>query len=103
MFTKTLENLILPEVEVKVDENLAEIIITEQEVCKYLEQLDTTKAPGPDGVPTKVLKECANVLKKSLTKLFNLSVTLGSFPDIWKIAKVTPVYKKGEKKDIKNY
>ena len=38
-----------------------------------------------------------------LTKLVNLSLRAAVFPDSLKIAKVLPVYKKGDKNDYGNY
>jgi hypothetical protein len=32
-----------------------------------------------------------------------LSLNSGVFPDVWKTAKVKPLYKKGEKYDMRNY
>ena len=38
-----------------------------------------------------------------ISELCNLSITLGSFPDACKIAKVKPLFKKGSKTDPSNY
>ena len=38
-----------------------------------------------------------------LCKLLNLSISTNSFPNHWKIAKVTPLHKGGARKDINNY
>ena len=35
------------------------------------------------------------VLAGSLSRLFNMSMSLGIFPDDWKIARVAPIYKDG--------
>ena len=42
-------------------------------------------------------------MAKPISKLCNLSMTLGSFPDACKIAKVKPLFKKGSKTDPSNY
>ena len=47
----------------------------------------------------KLLKDGARVLAKPISKLRNLSMTLGSFSDAYKIAKVKPLFKKGSKTD----
>ena len=52
---------------------------------------------GYDGLSTKLLKILEPALTKSLTLLINQVLTTGIFPDKLKIAKVIPVYKKGEK------
>ena len=39
---------------------------------------------GPDGIPSVILKECANGIAMPLSILFNKSLNSGIFPDIWK-------------------
>ena len=39
----------------------------------------------------------------SLTHIINFSITTGIFPDEWKLARVSPVYKEGAKNDPNNY
>ena len=40
---------------------------------------------------------------KSLKNIFNLSLNAGIFPDDWKIARVTSIYKSNNKTDCGNY
>lgn len=82
---------------------LSNIVITEKEVEDILKILDTTKATGPDLLNPRLLKEACNILKYPLCKLFNLSLETGIFPSNWKIANVTPVFKKDSPSDYKNY
>ena len=49
------------------------------------------------------LKSAIKVLAFSLAHLFNCSFKLGMFPDCPKVAKVLPVYKSGEKSELRNY
>ena len=51
---------------------------------------------GHDGIGNVLLKEFALLLSKPLCELFNFCLSLGTFPDIWKVAQVTPIYKKGD-------
>ena len=51
-----------------------------------------------------VLKECAPFLTPSVSYIFNLSVTTGVFPAVWKQATVIPLYKnRGKAEDPSNY
>ena len=43
------------------------------------------------------------VLAGSLSRLFNMSMSLGIFPDEWKIARVAPIYKDGSEDENSNY
>ena len=38
-----------------------------------------------------------------LSIIFNLSIQTGELPDIWKVASVTPIFKKGSQSDPANY
>lgn len=60
-------------------------------------------APGPDGIPSCILKNCSHSLATPLAKLFSRSLQEGKFPDEWKVSSMFPVYKKGDKKDVHNY
>ena len=62
-------------------------------VGKKLLGLGTFKAPGPDGVPARLLKEFAPELAEPATSIFNCSLSTGIFPTQWKDANITPVPK----------
>ena len=52
----------------------------------------------------KLLRECADLISDSLAYLFNQSIKTGIFPDEWKSARVTPLYKNaGKRNDMTNY
>ena len=58
------------------------------------------KAPGVDFVGTKMLVELSEVISEVRTVvaiLFNKSLTTAETPNDWKLAIVTPVFKKGSK------
>ena len=61
------------------------------------------KAPGPDGISSKVLSLIKSSAADGLFTVFHKSSSLNKFPDIWKQAKITPVYKKGSFSDVSNY
>jgi len=50
-----------------------------------------------------VLKELAAELSIPLLKIFQSCIDSGKIPDTWKIAHITPVFKKGDKCDPSNY
>jgi hypothetical protein len=51
-----------------------------EEVEKLLREIDPTKACTPDSFPSLVLKERASELSPSACKLFNKSISSGTFP-----------------------
>ena len=62
--------------------------------------LRINKSPGFDAVSCTVLNNCFGALHKPLFHVFNLSIVKGIFPDDLKIARVTPVFKGGDEKDL---
>jgi len=83
--------------------SISNLIITESGILKLLQQLDTTKASGPDNIPNKLLKELAIYLAPVLTSLYNQSLQTGNLPSDWLTASVTPVFKKGNRSLASNY
>ena len=51
----------------------------------------------------KHLKIAAGVVAPSPTRIFNKIISTGIFRTDWKLAKVTPIFKKGRKDDMNNY
>ena len=82
---------------------LSSMKLTSSEVCKVLQALDPFKASGPDGIPTRILKECAPQLADSLCLLFNKSLLTSEIPSEWKAANIIPLFKKGKKDEGENY
>ena len=54
-----------------------------------LKDMKSGKAAGPDNISAKLLKDSASVTLPFLTKIFNLSINEGVFPDHWKNARVS--------------
>ena len=78
--------------------------ILDSEVLDQLQIMNISKPSGPDSVSPRILKYIAPAIHKPLAKLFNISLSTGSLPNIWKTAIVTPVYKnKGAIDDVNNY
>ena len=79
------------------------ISITEEGVRALLRDLDPSKAPGPDGITPRILKELAEELAPAFTLLYQSSINSGCVPQDWRTANVTPVFKKGERYRPENY
>ena len=92
-----------PPMVVEINSSLETILVGENDVRKLLLKLDVSKATGPDNIGNTILKQCAESLSVSLATLFNKSFQMGRVPTQWKIANVTPVYKKGDKSLVNNY
>ena len=64
------------------------------EISKIKDQLDPNKSTGPNGIPVFILKSFKNFFSIWLSKLINLCFETGEFPELLKLAKVIPLYKK---------
>ncbi|KAK4825649.1 hypothetical protein QYF61_001434 [Mycteria americana] len=78
-------------------------IIQGEMVSDLLHHLDTHKSMGPDEIHARVLKELAEALTKPLSIIYQQSWLTGEVPVDWRLANVTPIYKKGRKEDPGNY
>ena len=77
--------------------------VTEEEIYKALKSLDVTKAIGMDEMSAKYISLAAPVLARHLSRIINISYLNETFPDLWKHAKVFPIFKSGTKTELNNY
>ena len=59
---------------------VSDINLEQIEVMNVLEDLDPTKASGPNNIPIHVFKECAHSITPLLTCLFNKSLKQSTIP-----------------------
>jgi len=69
--------------------------VTEEEVHKIIKQA-APKSCCLDPAPTKLVKECLDILVPLLTRIVNQSFAKGYFPKAFKLAAVTPLLKKAD-------
>ncbi len=72
-------------------------------VYEQLCSMDNNKSTGLDLFNVKLLKLAAPYVSQSLAHICNLSLNTSKFPDDWKKAKVTPIFKSGDKSNVSNY
>ena len=73
------------------------------EVLAILRKIKRRKAPGHDNIPTCMIIDGANEISAPLSELINHCLETSVFPSEEKIAKVTPIYKSGERSSMDNY
>jgi hypothetical protein len=73
------------------------------DVKSKLNSLKTNKAIGLDNISARLLKDSADVITTSLTKLYNRSLATCVFPAVWKCGKVTALFKSGDRCNANNY
>jgi len=82
---------------------VSEIYFTAGMVAEKINKLKSTSAPGPDKISARFLKEYVNVISYPLSLLFESSMRSGIVPQDWRLANVTPIFKKGSKSKPENY
>ena len=78
-------------------------LVAEKEIAELVGNLNIKKASQKGDIPTKIIKENQDIFTKILQKSINESIAEGIFPRELKSADITPVYKKGDRTDKKNY
>ena len=78
-------------------------LITEQEVIMQLNILNPNKSTAINNIPIKFVKLFLCMIAPILTCLYNRCLTEGNFLQIPKVAQITPIYKKGNKKLCSDY
>ena len=81
---------------------MPEITISSKGILKLLSNLKTDKAAGPDDIKPLVLKELGNVITPVVKAIFEKSLATYQLPKDWTQARVTPLFKKGDKCDPAN-
>ena len=85
------------------DSYIEEPLITESAIRKKLAELNRTKSPGFDEIQPHVLAELSEVLTEPLQIFFSSTNAESELPEDWKEARVTALFKKGDKKKVENY
>ena len=70
---------------------------------KELRSLKRQKATGIDELPPGLLRDCAKGISKPICHIINLSIQTSTVPSIWKVAKISPVFKSGVSTLPENY
>ena len=70
---------------------------------KIIDNLNSKYSFGKDGMSNNLLKLITNEICESVTLIINQSLTTGIFPNKLKIAKVIPLFKKGDIYTFDNY
>ncbi|KAI4878794.1 hypothetical protein NFI96_009235 [Prochilodus magdalenae] len=70
------------------------LCLTAADVRKTLRRVNPWKAAGPDNIPARVLRECADQLTDVFTDIFNISLSSATVPTCLKATTIIPVPKK---------
>ena len=77
--------------------------IQEETVRDLLLQLNCHKSMEPHEIHPRALRELAEEIAEPLSIIYQRSLLTGEVPEDWRLASVTPIYKKGCREDPGNY
>ena len=83
--------------------SVEDIFFDAETVKTKIKNLKISSSAGPDGISSKFLTDHQDSLSLPFAILFNRSMQSGQVPKDWKLAIVTPIFKKGSKHSPENY
>ena len=72
-------------------------------VILTIKNLKETNSCGSDGISFKFIKDALFVIVFYITVIINTSIITNTFPELWKVAHVTPAFKNGDNEDASNF
>ena len=102
VFTKEPEGTI-PTITKRTNSVISELRVTEEMVRLHLSKINVNKSCGPVEVHPRMLFELANIIAEPVAFLFNLIFEQEILPKDWKLAFVSPIFKKGSRSVAENY
>jgi hypothetical protein len=79
------------------------IQISEADICAAIALIKNSFTAGHDQIPAFLVKDCKTIFIQPLLTIFNASLRQSTFPSLWKISKIIPVFKNGDRSIIDNY
>ena len=94
---------ILPNFCYYTDKRIDVVTIQNDDILSLIRSINPNKASGSDAISGHMLRLCDESVVLPLKLIFENILKSSTYPDIWKLANVTPIYKKNDKQVIKNY
>ena len=79
------------------------VTITEADVRHRFQRIKTSKTAGPDGIPGRLLHDCADSLFLVFQPIFQVPFDSGTVPTLWKTSLIVQVPKKPKPTEMKHY
>ena len=91
---------VLPPLKVLTTKRIDHINIQDGEILPLIRNLNPNKATDSDGISGQMLLLCDESVVLPFKLIFQNFLTTSTYPDTWKLANVTPIFKKGDKQLI---
>ena len=82
---------------------LTDVTLAQPFVSDCIDMLSAGAAPGPDGIPAKMIKAANTTFASMLNNIMQSSLESGDIPGILKLAFVTPIHKGDSRSDPANF
>ena len=79
------------------------VVFTIENIKNAIRSLKYSNSPGPDGIPSSLLKQGGADIPLLHLKVFTLSLTSGVYPQIWKTSTIAPKRKRNNNNEISNF
>ena len=94
---------VLPPLNYLTDNRIDHIEIQCDEILSLIRNLNPNMATVSDGISGQMLLLCDNSVVLPLKIVFQNILVASTYPVMWKLANVIPIFKKGDKQSINNY
>ena len=101
--TLVMTNSVLPALTFKTDKRIENFPLSRDDIIPLICKLNPKKATGSDGISAQMLLLCGETASRPLQIIFSSILSTGIYPNVWKLANVTPIHKKNSKQEINNY
>lgn len=78
-------------------------IFSQERIRKTIRGMKRKGSFGHDRIPMRVLIDSYDYLETSILDLFNKIMESNNIPEQWKISRILPLFKKGDRHKIENY
>ena len=85
------------------NEALDQIIVIRKLVGEAIDKIKSSKSQGPDNIHPFFIKQTKESIIQPLSIIFQKSIEEGKLLDDWKMANVTAIFKKDDRKLLENY
>ena len=89
-------NSVLPTFNFLTDKRIDQISFRRDEIVSLVRNLNPNKASGSDEISGQMLLLCDDSVGTPLKIIFENILLTSLYPDMWKLANVTPIFKKGD-------
>ena len=102
VFTREPEDEI-PKLDRRSDASVSNLLVMKAMVQWEILKLNINKSCGPDDVHPRLLIELVDNISQPIALVLNKTMEHGEIPSDWKMAFVSPIYKKGARNRAENY